>query len=202
MKKIITLFLCALIFTFALCSCGGDKLLGKMSKTSYTNSTLNIKIDLPENWQFANDATRLSMMGLAPSEYSSKEEQNKVIRTLGLIYPALMSNTNTGSTVAVQLTREGGQNGLDDYADEFLAYLKNDGSVYSKIERSYIEFTGHDAVLIETIFDLDGTPFSMNYYIYDVEYENTIYHVSIIVTKGTGEYLSIEEVAGIVKKAK
>lgn len=103
MKKLMTLLL-AVSMVFTLTACGGSKETfaeGSIEGTTYTNTSLNLKVSIPEGFTLADDATMEALKASSQSVAEDMTNEEKAAEAMDAMIYELVAMSEDGSSVQI-----------------------------------------------------------------------------------------------------
>lgn len=103
MKKLMTLLL-AVLMVFTLTACGGSKETfekGSIDGTTYTNTSLNLKVNVPEGFTLADDATMEALKASSQSVAEDMTTEDKAAEAMEAMVYELVAMSDDGSSVQI-----------------------------------------------------------------------------------------------------
>jgi eukaryotic-like serine/threonine-protein kinase len=141
-----------------------DDLLGPNYKT-YENSTYNVKVDYPKDWEYQNSEI-------------DKETQPETIFSVIFFSPFESGNTNVGASVSIDIDKVKASTTLDEYKNRIMKNLNEATKDVKEISLSSTLLDGEQAYRIEhAIWLLDHWEKSIS--IYSVKNGN-VYQISAL----------------------
>lgn len=169
MKKSITLLLTAALLVTALAGCGGSTAFkpasGTWSGDTYTNDSIGLVFNKPENWVVATEEEMAQIMGIGlevMQEATGTQYSEKMLE-LQTIYDLYASDPATGASVLLMfenLTLSGSKDiKTEDYVTAFTGQMEQTG-MYSDFESGEMTLAGETYATVTATMEMMGVSIS------------------------------------------